>query len=94
MAELVTMSFSIAGLMNVATAEALHPVIAASSSVHLFPVKYHIVQVTTSAANAAATGKAAISRKSWNAEMFWFIIRSFAAALAGRKVANTLATME
>ena len=80
MAELVKMSFSIAGLMNAAAVEALHPVMAASSSVHLFPVKYHTAQVTASAAKPAATGRVAISRKSWNADMSWFIVTSFAAA--------------
>lgn len=64
MAELVRMSFSSAGLMNAAAAEALHPVAAASYSEHLFPVKYHTTQVTASASSPAATGRVAISRKS------------------------------
>ncbi len=50
--------------MKAATGEELHPVAAASSAEHLFPVKYHTAQVTASAANAAATGRVAISRKS------------------------------
>lgn len=64
--------------MNAAAAEALHPVAAASSSEQLFPVKYHTTQVTASAASPAATGKVAISRKSWNADMFWSIVTSLA----------------
>lgn len=63
MAELVTMSFSIAGLMNAAMADALHPVAVEISSVHPFPVKYHTTHVIASAVNAA-TGRVAISRKS------------------------------
>ena len=74
------MSLSSSGLINEATAEALHPVAAASCSVHWLPVNYHIVQVTTSAAKPATTGMVAISRKSWNAEMFWFNIMYSAAA--------------
>ena len=89
------MSFSIAGLMNAATTEALHPVVAASSSVHLFPVKYHTAQVTASAASPAATGRLAISRKSWNADMFSFVVQPIIAGPApARKVASTPLRME
>ena len=63
------LSFSSPGLMNAATAEALHPVVVASYSEHLLPVKYHTTHVTARAASPAAIGRVAISRKSWNAEM-------------------------
>ena len=81
MAELVRTSFSSAGLMEAAAAESLHPVAEASSSEHLFPVKYHTTQVTANAANPAATGRVAISRKSWKADMFWFAAMPSAATL-------------
>ena len=74
---------------------ALHPVAAASSSEHLSPVKYHTTQVTARAASPAATGRVAISRKSWNADMFWFIVQPIIAASSPtRKVASTALRME
>ena len=95
MAELATVSFSIAGLMNNAAAEELHPVAAASSSVHLLPVKYHTAHVPASAISPAATGRTAISRKSCSAEMFWFIAVTISAAPPpGTEVANVATAMK
>ena len=94
MAELVTMSFSIAGLMNVATADVLHPVAAVITYEHLSPVKYHTAQVSANAASAAVTGSIAISRMSCSADMFSFIVRLSGSRPVHLKVAEAVSNME
>lgn len=90
MAELVKMSLSNAGLMNAARDDALHPVVAAISSVHRVPVKYYTSHVSANAASAAATGRVAISRKSCSADMFSFIGRLLVSSSGLSKVARAV----